>query len=498
MADCQPASRTYFRPTTASQRELLFRIAEETGNISEAARRAHVSRGTYYHWQPRYQSAGSAGLAREESRAPRHPRIPPVSAELRAEVLAYSREHPKEGYRSVANALRKAHDWQKVISHGKVGAIILEARASEGHPAQPAVQPASAEIPVVVHAPQPDETVNIDLCVVPVAHDGTSNFASVSLSAAATGHSGATVDSRAPAPWPGQVFADTGLSYEEQMRRYEQERRAKRASRGQRKHLRRQKQAEGAALLSEEEEVRARRRRLRLVRQQADAVWRDQRQAHRKAKEARRSVPRATQEKQRAAWEAHQTQWQAVRAERRAQQQQRRAEDEAWRQARQALRSRRAELAMVTSPVTIWWAILVVVDNCTRRCLSLPLFTTGVHVTAEEIVAALQTICLARLRFLISDNGTQFVADAFAQLAKGKGFLHVRIAPYRARTNGIAERFVRTLKEWLTWHAWSSADDLARLLAEFLTYYNDRPHQSAELHGLSPNEFARRLDCSRC
>jgi hypothetical protein len=40
--------------------------------------------------------------------------------------------------------------------------------------------------------------------------------------------------------------------------------------------------------------------------------------------------------------------------------------------------------------VTAWWAILVVVDSATRRCLHLPLFITGPHVTAEEIVAALR------------------------------------------------------------------------------------------------------------
>jgi len=37
------------------------------------------------------------------------------------------------------------------------------------------------------------------------------------------------------------------------------------------------------------------------------------------------------------------------------------------------------------------------------------------------------------------------------------------------------------------------------LLAEFLLYYNDRPHQGVELQGLSPNEYARRLaNCSGC
>ena len=143
-------------------------------------------------------------------------------------------------------------------------------------------------------------------------------------------------------------------------------------------------------------------------------------------------------------------------------------------------------------------AILVVVDNGTRRCLQLPLFVTGVHVTAEDIVAQLQAHWPRELQFVISDNGAQFIADAFAQFAQTMGFLHVRISPHRPQTNGIAERFVRTLKEWLVWHSWQSPEELTALLAEFIVYYNDRPHQGAELAGLSPNEFARQLGCSTC
>ena len=69
-----------------------------------------------------------------------------------------------------------------------------------------------------------------------------------------------------------------------------------------------------------------------------------------------------------------------------------------------------------------------------------------------------------------------------------------RIGP---RPKGIAERFVRTLKEWLETHSWNSPEELVALLAEFLEYCNERPHQGAESDGLSPNEFARRLaNCS--
>ena len=154
---------------------------------------------------------------------------------------------------------------------------------------------------------------------------------------------------------------------------------------------------------------------------------------------------------------------------------------------------------MTATPlVSAWLAILVVIDNGTRRCLHLPLFVTGAHVTAAEIVTQLRQHWPADLQFVISDNGAQFIADAFRQFARDMGFLHVRIAPHRPQTNGIAERFVRTLKEWLAWHTWQTPEELTALLAEFLVYYNDRPHQGAELAGLSPNEFAERLKCATC
>jgi transposase len=96
MITSQESPRPYFRPTTASQRRLLFRTVEETGNVSEAVRRAHVGRGTSSHWRSRYESEGVAGWATERSRAPHHTRLPPVSAEVREEGLTFYCEHPDE------------------------------------------------------------------------------------------------------------------------------------------------------------------------------------------------------------------------------------------------------------------------------------------------------------------------------------------------------------------------------------------------------------------
>ncbi len=286
------------------------------------------------------------------------------------------------------------------------------------------------------------------------------------------------------------------MGYAEQMEAYAQRREAKRASRGERKHRRRQKQAARQALNAQSDELRVQRRRQRQLRRQEDAAWRERRAAHRAAQQHRRQQPAAERKASRAEWQAEQERWRAARQQRRQQLERRRAEDAAWREARRQIRQALAALAQMPL-VTAWLAILVVVESATRQCLQLPLFVTGPHVTAEEIVAALRACWPVGVQFVVSDNGAQFIAQAFAQFAAEMGFLPVRIAPYHPQTNGIAERFVRTLKEWQK-RIWDNPDELAALLAEFIAYYNDRPHQGAELKGLSPNEYARSLKCSTC
>ncbi|MCP4416913.1 MAG: transposase family protein [Chloroflexi bacterium] len=136
---------------------------------------------------------------------------------------------------------------------------------------------------------------------------------------------------------------------------------------------------------------------------------------------------------------------------------------------------------------------MVITDNCTRRCLGLPLFIAGSHVTAEMVVDALRELLPSELQFLISDRGVHFTAKVFQQLAQDEEFVHVLIARHRPQSNGIAERFVRTLKEWLRSKTWQSDEELTVLLDTFWHMYNDRPHQGLPISGLSPNEFANRL-----
>lgn len=222
-----------FRPTTPDQRRLLFNIAEQLENVSEAARRAHVGRGTYYYWQPQYEAAGVAGWMTERSRAPHRTRIPPTSAELQAGVLVYHHAHPGAGCRSIADTINQAHHWEKVIGHTKVHA---RTRVSAARPVTPPVSAttvAPTAMPgsgAVVHAPQANQTVNIedtfsiDLCVVPWTHTDPTDWVSVSLNEAAAGQSSETPSPAPVGEWPGQAFANPTLSYAEQMQTYVEQR----------------------------------------------------------------------------------------------------------------------------------------------------------------------------------------------------------------------------------------------------------------------------------
>ena len=173
--------RAYFRSTTPQQRRLLFETYEQTHDIDEACRVAHVARRTFFYWQRRYRAGGLAAVEHELSRAPHQTRLPPTPETTVQEVIAFRKAHPQAGYRRIAAELKKAHAWQAVISPSQVSRILHRAGLVAERPsAQPPSQPAAA-----VHAPQPEQTVNVDLCVVPIAHPADQPLASVSMQQAA-------------------------------------------------------------------------------------------------------------------------------------------------------------------------------------------------------------------------------------------------------------------------------------------------------------------------
>ncbi len=286
--------------------------------------------------------------------------------------------------------------------------------------------------------------------------------------------------------WPGRVFEDENQDYTQAMLDYVAASQAQREAEesGHENTKPNEKislKAQKRAWRQEAKQLRIERRTLRQQRKQEDEGWKA-------LKEKRRQEKATRKQRSVAARKTQDEQWRTLRDQRRATMKRRAAEDERWREQRRSLRERLEQLPIVTA----WIAILVITDNCTRKCLGLPLFVAGARVTAGMIVEALRTLLPAELQFLISDRGTHFTSNLFTKLAEDEAFVHVVIARHRPQSNGIAERFVRTLKEWLRDKFWQDDRELAELLGGFRLEYNDRPHQGLSIPGLSPNEFENR------
>ena len=322
--------------------------------------------------------------------------------------------------------------------------------------------------------------MNVDLLFVPAEHAVDHKLPAVS------GSSGHLVIERlteeaGETSYAGKVFANAELSYEEAMQQFVE---ASAPISGKRKSITHgetpSKREQTRQLRQERAELRAQRRQIRQTRQAEDAAWR------------KRRSELSEKPKVRAHWgtgKRKAEQRRALREQRQQQRATRQQEDAQWRAASLLLRQKMAQLPIVSA----WIAVLLITDNCTRQCLGLPIFVVGAHVTAEMIVTALRSLLPDNLHFLISDRGVHFTAQAFQQFAQEVNFVHVLVARHRPQSDGIAERLVRTVKEWLADKSWSSNSELSALLAFFLTEYNNRPHQGLPLPGLSPNEFAKRI-----
>ncbi|KAM7312980.1 uncharacterized protein ISCGN_002903 [Ixodes scapularis] len=77
---------------------------------------------------------------------------------------------------------------------------------------------------------------------------------------------------------------------------------------------------------------------------------------------------------------------------------------------------------------------------------------------------------------IVSDNGPQLVSEEFKVFMRNNGVRHVVSAPYHPSTNGLAERFVQTLKSAL--RKSSAGESLEEALQHFLLTYRNTPHST--------------------
>lgn len=81
---------------------------------------------------------------------------------------------------------------------------------------------------------------------------------------------------------------------------------------------------------------------------------------------------------------------------------------------------------------------------------------------------------------LMTDNGNAYRSTIHALACKTLGVKHLRTRPYRPRTNGKAERFIRTmLGGWAYGAIYNTSAERTRALPGWLDFYNRRrPHRS--------------------
>ena len=131
---------------------------------------------------------------------------------------------------------------------------------------------------------------------------------------------------------------------------------------------------------------------------------------------------------------------------------------------------------------TGWEYVHVCVDDATRLAYAEVLADEKGHTVAaflRRAVAFYASHGIAVER-VMTDNGAGYISILHALACHALGLRHLRTQPYRPRTNGKAERFIRTmLGGWAYGAIYSTSRERTRALPGWLDHYNRRrPHRS--------------------
>lgn len=127
------------------------------------------------------------------------------------------------------------------------------------------------------------------------------------------------------------------------------------------------------------------------------------------------------------------------------------------------------------SPAVGWEYVHVAIDDASRVALA------TVHPN-EQGASACQALRTAlryyaslgiTIRRVMTDNGPCYRSRRFARLCRRLQLKHIRTKPYSPRTNGKAERFIKTaLHEWAYARSYPDSDQRAAYLPVWLHHYN--------------------------
>ena len=133
-----------------------------------------------------------------------------------------------------------------------------------------------------------------------------------------------------------------------------------------------------------------------------------------------------------------------------------------------------------------WEFVHVCVDDCTRLA-----YVEVLDDERKETVTAFLRRAVAwfadqgvTIERLMTDNGPGYRSKLHRNTCQALGIRHLFTRPYRPRTNGKAERFIRTLLDgWAYKRPYTTSAERRLALPAFITRYNtQRPHRSLNGH----------------
>jgi transposase InsO family protein len=129
-----------------------------------------------------------------------------------------------------------------------------------------------------------------------------------------------------------------------------------------------------------------------------------------------------------------------------------------------------------------WEFVHVCVDDYTRLAHAqvLPDERATSAIAFLRSAIAFYTAHGVKVTAVMTDNGAAYISVMHAIACRALGIRHIRIQPRRPRTNGKAERFIRTMmREWAYGAIYATSKDRATALSGWLERYNTRrPHGS--------------------
>ena len=123
--------------------------------------------------------------------------------------------------------------------------------------------------------------------------------------------------------------------------------------------------------------------------------------------------------------------------------------------------------------------VLVVCDYATRYPEAVALRSIDAEHIAEALVQIFSRVGVPEE--ILTDQGTHFMSQLLAEVYKLLRMKSIRTSPYHPQTDGLVERFNKTLKAMLRKTAISEGKDWDKLIPYVLFAYREVPHASTAL-----------------